>query len=405
MLYRPRLPDGRKVPLSWPIALFRLTNNICWPLEENASWLAVVFDRFCWYLAFILFVITNDAEFRYLRVNINNLDEMLTGVPTYLVLIEIHLRAFTLGWRKQDFRRLLEKFYRQIYIESSLHPTIFKNIRSQLMPIFVLSSLYLSALISYVILPIYFLSIGSRELMYKMIPAFDYSPLWIYLLCCLSNLWIGVIVATMMLGEATVLSTLVFHLNGRYLMMREKLMAKVDVVLEKKKRDNGNQHIAAEYNKILVETLQENVALNTFAQEIQREYSFRLFVIVAFMAASLCGLGFKVYTSPMTSIGYIFWAIGKIQEILAIGTMGSTIVTITNQISSMYYESNWELVVFQSEDSKSNARLMKLVQLAIATNSKPFCLTGLNFFTISTTTALAILQGAGSYFTCLTSFR
>lgn len=117
MLYRPLLPDGRKAPLSWPIALFRITNNICWPIEENASWLAVVFDRFCWYLAFILFVITNDAEFRYLRVNINNLDEMLTGVPTYLVLIEIHLRAFTLGWRKQDFRRLLEKFYRQIYIE------------------------------------------------------------------------------------------------------------------------------------------------------------------------------------------------------------------------------------------------------------------------------------------------
>ncbi|XP_061400974.1 odorant receptor 74a-like, partial [Musca vetustissima] len=325
MLYRPRLPNGKKAPLSWPIVVFRLTNIICWPLEENASWMAVVFDRFCWYLAFFIFVVTNDAEFRYLRVNINNLDEMLTGVPTYLVLIEIHLRAFTLGWRKQDLRRLLAKFYREIYIEKSVHPEIYKNIRSQLMPIFALSSFYLTALISYILLPIYFLSIGSRELMYKMIPTFDYTPLWIYLLCCLSTLWVGFIVATMMLGEATVLSTLVFHLNGRYLMMREKLMAKVELLLEKRSR---YENITEEYKKILVETLQENVALNRFAQEIQEEYSFRLFVMVAFMAASLCALGFKVYTSPITSIGYIFWAIGKIQEIIAIGTMGSTIVTI-----------------------------------------------------------------------------
>ncbi|XP_073822403.1 odorant receptor 74a-like [Musca autumnalis] len=400
MLYRPRLPDGQKAPMSWPIALFRLTNNICWPLDDNSSWMAVAFDRFCWCLAFVLFLITNDAEFRYLRVNINNLDEMLTGVPTYFVLIEIHLRAFQMGWKKAGFKRLLEKFYKEIYIEKSLHPEIYKNIKTQLKPIFVLSSFYFCALMSYFIMSTHMLVVGRRELMYKMITRFDYTPWWIYLLCTLSNVWIGLIVTTLMFGEATTLSTLIFHLNGRYQVMREKLMAKVEALLERKQTD-----VADQYGRVLVETLKENIALNIFAKEIQEEFSFRLFVMIAFMAASLCALGFKVYTSPMTSIGYIFWTIGKIQDIIAIGRMGTSVVTTTNQISSMYYESNWELIVYQSKDSKANARLMKLVQLAIATNSKPFSLTALNFFTISSPMALSILQGAFSYFTCLTSFR
>lgn len=117
MLYRPRLANGKIAPLSWPIALFRLVNNICWPLEDDVSSLSYIFDRFCWYFAFVQFIITNDAEFLYLRLNIENMDEMLTGIPTYLVLIEIHLRAFTLGWKKDNFKKLLTKFYCDIYIE------------------------------------------------------------------------------------------------------------------------------------------------------------------------------------------------------------------------------------------------------------------------------------------------
>ncbi|XP_075153124.1 odorant receptor 74a-like [Haematobia irritans] len=401
MYYRPRLPNGKKAPLSWPLSLYRLSNNICWPVEDNASWIAYGFDRFCWFLAFAIFLITNEAEFRYLRLNFNNLDELLTGIPTYFVLIEIHLRAFTLGWDKNKLKRLLQKFYGEIYVEQSHHPQIYKYIQRQLIPILGFSFLYLCALISYLITPIIFLSTGSRELMYKMVPPMDYTPMHFYLLWLASNVWVGIIVATMMFGEANKLATMIFHLNGRYRLMKENLAAKVDQLLVEKE----NRDIAIRFRQILIETIDENVRLNTFAQEIQNEYSFRLFVIFAFMAASICALGFKVYTSPMTSIGYIFWAIGKVQETIAFGSMGTSIVTITDEISSMYYESKWEIVLHRSSDTKMNVNLMKLINLAIATNSKPFYLTGLNFFGISLTTAVAILQGAGSYFTCLISFR
>ena len=117
ILYRPCLPNGRPVPLNWSLQLYRWTNIICWPLEDGTpNWLNLI-DRLLWLLGFLVFVIHNDAELRYLRDFSNNLDAMLTGVPTYLVLIEIHLRAFTAGLRKTDFKKLLRKFFAEIYIQ------------------------------------------------------------------------------------------------------------------------------------------------------------------------------------------------------------------------------------------------------------------------------------------------
>lgn len=117
LLYRPRLPGGKPAPLNWCLKIYRWTNIICWPLEDNApNWFCLV-NRFMWYFGFVSFAIHNDAELRYLRVYFNNLDEFLTGVPTYLVLIELHLRAFSLGWRKDDVKKLLKKFYAEIYID------------------------------------------------------------------------------------------------------------------------------------------------------------------------------------------------------------------------------------------------------------------------------------------------
>lgn len=117
MMYRPRLSNGKKAPLTWPLILFRLGNNICWPLEDNASWLSYIFDRLFWLVGFATFTMTNDSELRYLRLNVDNLDALLAGVPTYLVLIEVHIRGFVMGLRKERFKKSLKKFYAEIYIE------------------------------------------------------------------------------------------------------------------------------------------------------------------------------------------------------------------------------------------------------------------------------------------------
>lgn len=166
------------------------------------------------------------------------------------------------------------------------------------------SFMYLVALLMYILLqPIYFLSTGSRELLYKMTTRFDHRPLPIYLLCLGSNMWVGIIVASLMFGEANVISTLIFHLNGRFIIMKEKLVKRTDYILQ---HQGNGELIAKDFQRILVETLKENMRLNVFAQQIQDEFSFRLFVILSFMAASICALGFKVYTVSLNGTEYFF---------------------------------------------------------------------------------------------------
>lgn len=59
-------------------------------------------------------------------------------------------------------------------------------------------------------------------------------------------------------------------------------------------------------------------------------------------------------------------------------------------MSSTFYESNWELVILRSRDTKANVRLMKTLLLAISTNQKPFVLTGFNYFSVSLTAVLKV---------------
>ncbi|KAM7350977.1 odorant receptor 74a-like [Cochliomyia hominivorax] len=402
ILYRPRLPNGKPVPLNWALKLYRWTNIICWPLEDNVHRWCHLVDRFLWVLGFMSFAVHNDAELRYLRVYFNNLDEMLTGVPTYLVLIELHLRAFSLGLRKEDFKKLLKKFYAEIYIEESTNSKLFKQIQRQIRPILTFSLFYFCALNSYIFTAVYVLATNKRELLYKMIPIVDYKNNFYYFFpLLLSNIWVGFIVTTMMFGEGNMMGFLIFNLNGRYLMMRENFNKKVNALL----KTDLNGYIVDRYERVLMETLKENLRLNKFAHEIQEEFSFRIFVMFSFSAISLCALGFKVYTSPVNSIGYAFWAIGKIQEILAFGELGSTIISTTDQLSTMYYESQWESIIERSPNTADNVKLLKFVNLSICTNRKPFHFTGLNFFNVSLISVVAILQGAGSYFTFLISLR
>uniref|UniRef100_A0A1A9VFQ1 Odorant receptor n=1 Tax=Glossina austeni TaxID=7395 RepID=A0A1A9VFQ1_GLOAU len=402
ILYRPKLSDGKLVRLSWPIAMFRLTHIVCWPLEDDAPRWAYYFDRFCWFLAFIVFVLTNDAELRYLRFNMQNLDELLNGVPTYLVLIEAHIRGFTLGYRKNKFKNLLRKFYAAIYVDERQHPSFHKKIQPRFWPLYVFSSMYVATLTNFIVTPIaLLLTRGSRELTFKMIPLFEYRSFPIYLPCLLSNIWVGFLVVSLFSAEPNILGLVVLHLHSRYLIMNENLRKKTENLL----KNPSNTEIARRFRKIVVETINENKRLNIFAQEIQDEFSFRIFILFSFAAMCLCAVASKVYTNPLGSFAYIFWMFGKIQELMIIGDLGSTIIATTDEVSTMYYNSNWEFVIARSSDSCENVRLMKLLTMAIALNRKPFYLTGLNFFTVSLNTVIKILQGAGSYFTCLISFR
>lgn len=160
-------------------------------------------------------------------------------------------------------------------------------------PILTFSILYFCALNSYIYTAVYVLATNKRELLYKMIPLVDYkNNFYIYFPLLMSSIWVGFIVTTMMFGEGNTLGLLIYHLNGRYIIMRENFNKKVDNIL----KSDLNSNIVERYERVLRETLKENLWLNKFAREIQDEFSFRIFVMFSFSAITLCALGFKVYT-------------------------------------------------------------------------------------------------------------
>ncbi|XP_036329321.1 odorant receptor 74a-like [Rhagoletis pomonella] len=401
MLYRPNVSNRELIPLSWPLAAYRLLNNICWPLRDGANLPERLFDRFCWWLCFVIFMQHNDAELRYIVVNRDDLDQMLTCVPEYLILIEIHIRAFQQGLKKDDFKTFLKKFYAEVYVDKSSHPKLYANIQQRLRPIWFFSALY------YMTLSSFFLTLlnnnlnNAKEPLYKMYYPFDITPYAIYVAIVFSNIWVGLIVITTISGEDNLLSEVMLHLNGRFLLLQQKLRDDTKRLLD----EANGKNVADDLSRQIVEAIRENERLYKFAKEFEREFSFRIFTNLSFSAMLLCALGFKVYTNPMSSFGFMFWICAKVMEMLLIGQLGSTLIATTNQISSAFYESSWELVIHQSKDSNANVRLMKLLVLAIGTSQKPFTLSGLNYFSVSLTAVLKILQGAGSYFTFLTSLR
>ncbi|XP_054082565.1 odorant receptor 74a [Zeugodacus cucurbitae] len=384
MLYRPRLNNGKLIPLSWPIVAYRLLNNICWPLRDHASLLERLFDRFFWSLGFFIFVQHNDAELRYILVNNNNLDEMLICGPTYLILVEIHLRAFQLGLNKEAFKRFLQKFYAEIYIDEPAHPKLYASIQKRLRPIWFYSLLYFSTLSSYVIMPFVNYLNNVKAPLYKMYYPFDITPNPIYVAVVLSNIWVGFTVITMVSGEDNILSEVMLHLNGRFLLLQQKLGQDAERLLHA----GDDRNIADDLRQRIVEAIEENVRLYKFAEDFEREFSFRLFVSLSFSAGLICVLGFKVYTNPMASFGFMFWICAKVMEMLLIGQLGSSLIYTTNEISSTFYKSHWELVIQKSSDTNANVRLMKTLLLAITTSQKPFVLTGFNYFSVSLTAVL-----------------
>ncbi|KAH8286153.1 hypothetical protein KR054_003262 [Drosophila jambulina] len=417
--YRPRLPNGELAPLPWPVALYRILNHIAWPLEEGCGRWTVFLERVLIFLGFLVFCEHNEVDFAYLIVNRGDMDNLLTGMPTYLILVEMQIRCYQLAWHKDRFRALLQRFYAEIYVTEEAEPQLFARIQRQMLATRVNSTIYLLALFNFLVVPIQNVIYHRREMLYKQVYPFDNTQLQYFIPLLGLNFWVGVIITSMLFGELNVMGELMMHLNARYVQLGQDLRRCARRLLE---AGGGGADIAGSYRRALTEVLRRNVALRDFADTVEEEFSFRIFVMFAFSAGLLCALFFKSYTvlygalkrslsnyynsqNPSSNVAYIVWFLAKLMELLALGMLGSILLKTTDEVGMMYYTSDWEQIVHMSDDVAENLRLMKLVTLAIELNSRPFFITGLKYFRVSLTAVLKIIQGAFSYFTFLNSMR
>ncbi|XP_017111702.1 odorant receptor 74a [Drosophila elegans] len=399
--YRPRLPGGELAPMPWPVSLYRLLNHIAWPLEADSGRWSVLLDRVLIFVGFLVFCEHNEVDFHYLIANRQDMDNLLTGMPTYLILVEMQIRCYQLAWHKDRFRDLLQRFYAEIYVSEEAMPQLFAGIQRQMLATRLNSTVYLLALFNFFLVPVTNVIYHRREMLYKQVYPFDNTQLQYFIPLLGLNFWVGFVITSMLFGELNVLGELMMHLNARYVQLGQDLHRSAHKLLE----GRGTANIATRYRLLLTHILRRNAALRDFGQRMEEEFSFRIFVMFAFSAGLLCALFFKAFTNPWGNVAYIVWFLAKFMELLALGMLGSILLKTTDELGMMYYTADWEQVVHQSDNVGENVRLMKLVSLAIELNSRPFFMTGLKYFRVSLTTVLKIIQGAFSYFTFLNSMR
>ncbi|XP_016965201.1 odorant receptor 74a [Drosophila biarmipes] len=399
--YRPRLPGGELAPMPWPVSLYRILNHIAWPLEADSGRWTVFLDRVLIFLGFLVFCEHNEVDFHYLIANWQDMDNLLTGMPTYLILVEMQIRCFQLAWHKDRFRGLLQRFYEEIYVAEESEPHLFARIQRQMRATRLNSTVYLLALFNFLLVPVTNVIYHRREMLYKQVYPFDNTKLQFFIPLLGLNFWVGFVITSMLFGELNVMGELMMHLNARYVQLGQDLRRSAQRLLEK----GATIDTASSYRRALTHVLRRNAALRNFGQRMEEEFSLRIFVMFAFSAGLLCALFFKAFTNPWGNVAYIVWFLAKFMELLALGMLGSILLKTTDELGMMYYTADWEQVVHRSDNVGENVKLMKLVTLAIQLNSRPFFITGLNYFRVSLTAVLKIIQGAFSYFTFLNSMR
>ncbi|KAL7741432.1 hypothetical protein ACLKA6_000759 [Drosophila palustris] len=398
--YVPLLANGQRVKLSWPLTLFRL-NHIFWPLDKSTSTKWRYFDYFLAFVGWTILMIQNDSELRYLRFNWNNLDLFLAGVPTYLILVEGQLRSVHVLLRRTQLYEILHKFFSSIYVDRQVEPQIYQKVELKLLLNRVVSALYLVAVSGYVLSPVVMLVKRRRDFVYSMIPPIDVESLYIFVPLTLSSVYVALQIVSMEFGETALLCELLAHLRGRYVILKRDMDASVEKILKAHQRP----HMAHQMRLLLVQTMRRNVELRRFCAQLEEHFAVRIFFMFGFSAILLCALGFKTYASPSGTYIFPMWFGAKTVELLSLGILGTDLAYMVDLQSTMYYQSQWEQVLYYSTNSRENLRLMKVVALAIELNYKPFYLKGLSYFQVSIQTVIKILQGAFSYFTFLTSMR
>ncbi|BFF94845.1 odorant receptor 35a [Drosophila madeirensis] len=400
--YVPRLADGHRVKLACPLALFRL-NHIFWPLDPSTGRWGRYLDRLLAVVGCLLFLQHNDAELRYLRLEASNLnmDAFLTGMPTYLILVEAQFRSLHILLHFEELQQFLQSFYFTIYIDPRKEPEMFRRVDGKMLVNRMVSAMYGAVISGYLISPVLSVINKRKDFLYSMIFPFNTEPLSIFIPLLLSNMWVGIIIDSMMFGETSLLCELIVHLNGRYLLLKRDLEESIQTILA----DRQRPHMARQLKELIIKTLRKNVALNKFGEQLESQYTVRVFIMFAFAAGLLCALSFKAYTNPMANYIYAIWFGAKTVELLSLGQLGTTLAYTTDSLSSMYYLTHWEQVLEHSTNPQENLRLLKLINLAIEMNSKPFYVTGLKYFRVSLQAGLKILQASFSYFTFLTSMQ
>jgi len=126
---------------------------------------------------------------------------------------------------------------------------------------------------------------------YKQAFFFDNTKWPVYIVMNTMNVWVGMLILMMIFGELNIIAELLMHLNTCYLELRRDLKLVTADLL----KSDDTKNIAANYRRELIKVLTRNKNLNRFANEMEKQFTFRLFITFSFSALILCVVLFIYY--------------------------------------------------------------------------------------------------------------
>lgn len=293
MWYQPRQKNGELVKVTWPLAFYRRANPVIWPLEDDKPSRRHLFlDRFIICFGFFVLLMHTETDMHYLLIHLDQLENLSVALPTNLVQLEMNIRIFHQVIRKNQFKKLQQYFYSEIYVSQEADDDSFKRITRQNILSRIITIFYTTTLINF------FADFtknnlnGRRVMFYAQVYPFDntWLPIYIPLICL--NFWEGLLIETVLFGELNMLGEFMMHLNARYLELGKDLRLAAVQMLE----SDDAIDIAQRYREEVIKILRRNNILNSFAREIENQFTFRIFITFGFSAVVLCVLLFKCYS-------------------------------------------------------------------------------------------------------------
>lgn len=162
---------------------------------------------------------------------------------------------------------------------------------------------YMLTVVTYFLVPVMGFFNHIHLVPFKTIFHYDLNIWYLYVPTLFLTLWIGVAVVSHLSAESNLLATIILHLNARYLHLQRDLKElQIRVSTDMKL---SSDKVLGEYRKAFIDIVRRNVEYNDFAQKFQKQYSFCIFVMMAFSAVLLCVLGFKAATVSLKDNVYI----------------------------------------------------------------------------------------------------
>lgn len=182
----------------------------------------------------------------------------------------------------------IQQFFRSVNKQS------YKDIQRKLLPTKMCSYSYMLTVVTYFLVPVMGFFNHSHLVPFKTIFHYDLDSWALYVPTLAVSLWTGVAVVSHLAAESNLLAMIILHLNARYLHLQrdlKELQAKLSQDMKL-----STDKVLAEYRKAFIGIVKRNVEYNDFAQKFQKQYSFCIFVMMAFSAVLLCVLAFKAAT-------------------------------------------------------------------------------------------------------------